>query len=611
MALRSFGRALNAVAATLCLTVAAPTSASAVVLTDAAATSINANPTPVAIYERQIDDLGIPNGFVPFLRSDARVDSGRDVSAHAAPDLNGDGTPEVMEVDLRYSYAIAEDATVPSLEYEAATRVIVRNGKTGRSIWKKRYDDDAWPIATSIGDDGRPGVVMVRGLWSQFGSARVRYVTLEALDGRRGSAVWTREYRSTSASSVLGDVSENGPMMIALFDAIDGDATDVMVALGTRVVTPDSNTVTTRVVVIDGRNGIERPHPTIDVGFDWWPLPYPAGDLDGDGLADYVTTNQDGVDLGQGQESPNRGPAVFARRGVDGTPIWTTTGIKMEDFALGYGTANVVGSKTTDVALMTYKGNSDVMYLLDGHYGTVRWVKNGYTMSSPGDLDGDRRPDVLLLNAKTNSAQGWRSFSQTAVRGVGTRIWDRGFKWHADSSPCPHQLCIGLGSTRTGWTDVQPDGVWDTLVFMTMHQTELFTDKASFLLNGKTGRVLLRDDAELQSPGVAVDRKGLDLIRFEDRDDPRLGAVNGKGRTLWRMDLRTERLVRRTTGFSSSGFTLPKDRCGDVVVNVTDGNDFFYAVIDGASGRVLWSRWISSAKARPRVVGRIDKNRAC
>lgn len=111
------------------------------------------------LADRQLEELGVPKRFLPFLDADAaKVRTGRDLYALPGPDLAGSPAPDLFEIDLRYSYSIQDrQQLVPAVDSEVNTRLTVRSGTDGDKLWTKRFDRDAWPLSMRLGKSGHNG----------------------------------------------------------------------------------------------------------------------------------------------------------------------------------------------------------------------------------------------------------------------------------------------------------------------------------------------------------------------------------------------------------------------------------------------------------------------
>ena len=560
---------------------------------------------------RSLAELGVPQRALDVMTGQTRVRHGRWMLAEPASDLNRDGTDDVFEVDTRYSFTVG-DAGAPSAEDEIRTTITARDGATGRALWRRRYDTGAWPLHWRVGSRGLPGALVIRDVYSMVAASGSTTLSFEALAGEKGRRLWERSYASTSSGTLVSWVAANQLVSLGRLNAFRGKGDDLLLGFSTVAGTLLTSTGATRTVLVKS-DGTEVHHPIVDVAVGWAPAPGDVGDLDGDGLDDVVSTSNPGLDPVEEQEPPTVGPMVHARKGNDGTPIWSQS-VEMNEYAYAWDLTDVAGTRTPEVGLDTLVDDYWHVYLLDGRYGTPWWSRAADWVHSPGDVDRDGRRDVFVTRWNASMERGTARFRQEAMTGWGDAIWTRRTEWDFDNLPCPRGLC-------TGWvwvqpddsSDAQPDGVDDMLLNMAIGQNVAFVDKAARVLDGRTGRVGFHADAALYAPQTAIDARGDDFVLLDVQENAiTLAAVDGRGRMLWGGPLRGPRKVLpRDVAHFAFGLHLPGDRCGDVLVDVFDDGNTFYAVVDGGTGRILWSRWSGPPAEHPSFASNRDLNPAC
>lgn len=559
--------------------------------------------------ERSLLRLGVPS---EVLDRQTDVETGRWLLAEPAGDLDGNGTDDVFEIDYRYRLTTG-DAGAPSPEDETTTTVTARDGATGRKLWRKRYDTDVWPLAWRVGESGRPGALVIGNVSSLLDPAGAVTLSFEGLTGARGRRLWNHEYTSTSTGTLVSWIAANQLVTIGRMDAFRGKGDDLLLGLATTAGTLVTSTGATRTVVIAGADGREVIHPIVDVAIGWTPAPGDVGDLDGDGLDDVVSTSNPGLDPGEEQEPPAIGSMVHARKGADGTPIWSQA-VDIAEYAYAWDLSDVAGTRAPEVGLDTLVNDHWGAYLLDGRSGRPWWVRPADWVHSPGDLDRDGKRDVVVTRWNVSMERGTMRFRQEAVQGWGKRLWSHRTEWDFANLPCPRGLCSGWAWVQPDdSSDLDPDAVDDMLVNMAIGQNVVVRDSAARVLDGRTGRVSFHRDAALYAPRTAIDGRGDDLVLLDvETGTIVLEAVDGRGRKLWGGPLRGPRKVLpRDVAHFAFGLRLPGDRCGDVLVDVFDGDDTFYAVLDGGSGRILWSRWSGAKTEHPSFAVNEDRNPAC
>ncbi|MGI8774798.1 MAG: FG-GAP repeat protein [Actinomycetota bacterium] len=576
-------------------------------------------PSIVTQTLRTMRELGMPDRLIDRLESRVDVASESDIFAIPVSDLDRDGTREIIEWKLTYSFSFSEgtqgDPLGPEEEFE--TIFIVRSGDNGKRLWRKSYEDLVFPVDT-IGADGRPGIVTIGGLISFFGPSGQRYLDFESLEGRSGKRQWQRSFAGVSAGDAFTQVSENSPISISFAQALAGKPVDIIVSLATEVSTLLTHSVAARVVVVDGSDGSETRHPSVDVGLDWMPYSGAVGDLDGDGLADYAVVNNPGIDLGGPQEPPSVGGTIYARRGTDGSEIWTTSGLELYDFGFAAGIPSVVGDKTREVVLITPNDpewRDFAVYLFDGGVGLQRWKKLGVGVMVPGDVDRDGRSDLVMADAWFNFEKHKAGFKVSAYRGSGRRIYRKSYRWSFEGLPCPMGYCSsGAGYGWGSGGDIQPDALKETFLLLQAHQDPGEPQTHTILADGRDGAAIHRGDGTTFPAFGAVDGRGDDLFRIETKGGISVVEVlDGRTqRTLLRTVIqRTRGLLPRSAYAFAETFGLPGDRCADIVINMWSGEGSYYAILDGGSGEPLWSRWNGERRSRPRFTSRSDLNTAC
>ena len=295
-----------------------------------------------------------------------------------AGDMNGDGVDEVL--DTRYH-----------AEGTSGERLVLfcRDGATGAVRWRKvlgpQADHVYLPGPQILGPRGLPGVVIVDIGGTTAGQTTTVSLRLLALDDT-GVKFWSH-YESGTIDSSTG-AEKHLPFPIGV-DAFQTKAEDWLLS---RLDSPggDNAPVTLTPLRVRGTDGT-----VVHVGSA---VTSPSGspgiadvpDLSGDGLPDVVL-----VVPGTGD-----GTGVLARRGVDGSQIWTNTSLTLNPGAsatsVGDVHASASGSPTVaDVAVNTgaptggglglplplpdptAPGTHGQVALLDGASGTQVWANDG------------------------------------------------------------------------------------------------------------------------------------------------------------------------------------------------------------------------------------------
>lgn len=606
------------VSAALILSLVQPARAEAPALLGPPRTSVG---TPAAFERtlRTMEELGVPQPMLDRMRGLESVETATDVYAIGVRDLDGDRSADVIEWRTTYSLSVdVGDQSDPfAAGEEAETVFTARSGKDGKKLWRKKYDDFVIPVITTVGD-GRRGVVTVGGLFSFFGWGE-RRLDLESLEGKTGKRLWARSFTSVEAGDYFNHVSTDAPVALGLGQTLPGKPVDVVVTLATEVSAPLASTTAARVVVVDGADGSVVTHAKVDVAVDWHPYADVVGDLEGDGLDDYVVVNDPGVDLGGPQEPPTLGGTIYARRGVDGSEIWTTSELDLNDFAWAYGIPHVAGGKAPEIAMLTPNDpywNDFALYLFDGSTGAVRWKKLGFGLMVPGDIDRNGTPDLFMGDGWVSLKKHRGAFISRAFQGSGRMIYKKVHRWRfQEGLPCPGDLCGGgWGYGFGGAGDVHPDALGEHYFYLHARRDPNPPEEYLAIGDGRDGSEIMTLDGRTYPAGSSIDGRGDDLFRIKTKDGiSTIEVLDGltQRRRLRTVIQRTRGVLPRSTDVWVDTFGLPGDRCADLIVNMWSDEGSYYAILDGGSAKVLWSFWDGAKNARPWFTNRQDLNRAC
>ena len=295
-----------------------------------------------------------------------------------AGDMNGDGIDEVL--DTRYH-----------AEGSRGERLVLfcRNGATGAVRWRKVLGPDPdhvyLPGAQLLGPKALPGVVIADIGGASAGQSTTVSLRLLALDDT-GVKFWSHSESGTIDASTGAE--NHLPFPIGV-DTFQTKAEDWLIA---RMDSPggDNAPVTLTPVRVRGTDGTVAHVGAAVASPDGSPGIADVPDLSGDGLADVVL-----VVPGSGD-----GTGVFARHGVDGTPIWTNTSLTLNPGASATPVGDVHASPdgspvVDDVAINTgtpsggglglplplpdptAPGDHGQVALLDGASGTQVWANDG------------------------------------------------------------------------------------------------------------------------------------------------------------------------------------------------------------------------------------------
>lgn len=538
-------------------------------------------------------------------------------------DMTGDGGDDVLVLDI--------DSGPGGLGLTGfSTTFRALDGRTGEPLWSRAFESDVvFPIEVTLGKKARTGVLVLTYDYDEDAT------TFLALDHRG-----RRAYRHTFVASTQMDdgfvTGREEVISFALQSSLSGRATDVLIGIAdVRQIPPVHPEVpsiagVTRTLVIDGRTGKRVEHSEPELGVGRVPVPVRAPDLDGDGLQDHLMTYvlpETGSDEESGLPTlPSlEGEFVRARRGTDGTRLWTSPSLELDE---GWDSPPLVtqvtlGDQTRDghdEALLgydsepfitpafdlAYPGDRKGVWSLSGRDGKVLWHRGVGYAAVLEDLDGDRRRDVLLVDDVNSGRAGTRV---TGASGLDARReWSRFFRVRkADDQTLESHL------GRAG--DLQPDGVSDFVLVQTLRREfengVEWAWVAEHLFSGASGKGL----GEIRTVwplGASVDGHGDDLFRWADDGFEILDGATRKQRIAVALEVP---LTLPTEGSALLAFParLDRDRCADFVGTLLSSTSTFAVGIDGGSGRLLWAKRQQGIDVGGPVTQtrRVDRNRAC
>ncbi len=566
---------------------------------------------------RMLTEMGAPRVLTEMLAKRQSVDTDTFMYPSLVGDLNGNGSQDIIESEVTFSFDFSGQSLTAS--EEAHTILRAREGKTGEKLWNLEWDDWVFPAGLRLGEKGDDGVLVIGGLFSFFTTSPTDgALTLDALSGS-GKELWRKSYPSLSQDSIVTYVYQDFPLILQRYDGYEGKAEDLILGLATFTGGLLSSTTATRVVTIDGRDGSDFAHPTIEVGLDFMPIPLRVRDLDDDGLDDYAIANGIGVDLDESQGVPSSGGTLYVRNGRTGLNIWTESGLPLYYYAIPIELPQVVMSGVPDVGLIAPSrpnGTRYMVHMFDGASGVKLWTRAGGNLFSNGDVDRDGVSDVFIEKDSYDREGHRLELERVALRGDGRVLYKRTIEWTFEALPCPRKLCFSDGfaySYRGG--DVQPDHLDENVVSMWAYQDPTFEESRFFVIDSRDGKTLFESDKGVYPAFGSVDGKGDDLFESDGGQGwISLRALTGdRGDELLALayEAEAELLDRRWDGYAEA-VDVTQSRCVEILHQAYGPKSTtYYSVIDGGSGRELWSRWFGPKGMAPKQVVRSDGNPAC
>ena len=545
------------------------------------------------LQDRALASLGAPAAVMnAAIHAAGRVsrdgtDTGRagavslDSALAPAGDFTGDGVRDVLDVRYQSVGSAAERLAL-----------FARNGANGKLLWRKTVPGASGhlvlPLPQRVGTGG-PGVVLVDvGLTTRNGvlTASLRLTALN----RHGRELWSHFESGTLAGTT--NVEHHLPLLVDANTLSSAVTPDLLIA---RLDAPggQDTSVTLTPVRVDGKDG--------SVASLGSPVTSPVGapslqdvpDLTGDRLADLVL-----VVPGTGD-----GTGVFARRGVDGSPVWSTTSLTLNVGATAMSVGDVHASSAgapaaDDIAVSsgspsggglglplpipdpTAPPQHGTVSLLDGASGSTVWTNTGDS-AYPVQLAGSPlvpATGVVQTDVTSDSTTTTATVTLTTYDDSGKSIYAATYKATTPTSAGDTNSALALVAPVG---DFEPDGSIDGVVLILVSSGSNSGGKLEYF-HGVDGSKV--DAGTAQPLGASTTGFGDDL--FTTTAQPQTGIVASVFRATDNSVLFT-RQIPQSKGLSTAdayGATLHRSRCADVLVTGQGRDNSASAVLSGIGG---------------------------
>jgi hypothetical protein len=527
-----------------------------------------------------------------------------------AGDFTRDGVRDVLDVRYQSVGSAAERLAI-----------FARNGANGKPLWHKTVPGATGhlvlPLPERVGS-GAPGVVLADVGLTTKSRVLTASLRLTAL-GRHGNTVWSHFESGTLDGTTNAD--HHLPLLVDASPLASTVTPDLLIA---RLDAPggQDSTVTLTPVRVRGSNG-----SVVSLG---GPVTSPVGapslvdvpDLSGDGFADIVL-----VVPGTGD-----GTGVYARHGLDGTPVWTSTSLTLNVGATATSVADVHASASgvpaaDDIAVSsgapsggglglpipvpdpTAPPAHGTVSLLDGATGSTVWTNTGDSAYAVHLAGSPLVPatGVVQTDVSSDSTTTTATVTLTTYDDTGKAIYAATY---TAKTPTSSDDTSGALALVAPVGDFEPDGSIDGVVLVVVSSGSNSGGTLDYF-RGVDGSTV--DTGAAQPLGASTTGSGDDL--FITTAKPRTGIV---ATVLQATDNNVlfSRSIPKSTGLSTAdafGAALHRSRCADVLVTGQGRDKAASAVLSGVGG-LDWVVRFDPGSTSPGTVyrpGAVAKQPAC
>ena len=552
---------------------------------------------PAAVLEAATHAAGrmTPTGAAAARAGAVSLDSG----LIPAGDVNNDGVHDVLDVRYQSVGSAAERLAL-----------FARSGATGKLFWEKTVPGAAGhlvlPLPQRVGPDVA-GVVLADVGVTTKNNVVTASLRLTALDGH-GVKRWSHFESGTLNGTT--NAEQHLPLLVDA-NTFESVTPDLLIA---RLDAPGGHDASTTLtpVRVRGSNG-----SVVTLGD---PVTSPVGppsiadvpDLSADGLADIVL-----VVPGTGD-----GTGVFARHGLDGTPIWSTTSLTLNVGATAAPVGDVHPSApgnpaADDIAVSsgpptggglglplpvpdpTAPPQHGTVSLLDGATGSTVWTNNGDSAYAVHEAGAPLVPatGVVQTDITSDSTTTTATVTLTTYDDSGKQVYAATYKASTPTSTDGANAAIVLVSPVG---DFEPDGSIDGVVLILVSSGSNSGGTLEYF-HGVDGSKVHTGAA--QPLGASTTGQGDDLVATIAK--PRSGVTARVFRATDDSQL-FSRQIMATTGLSTAdafGATLHRSACADVLVTGQGRDQAASAVLSGV-GSVDWVVRFAPGSTKPGTVHR-------
>lgn len=465
---------------------------------------------------------------------------GPQVDAIPIADVTGDHRDDIAETH----FSAARD------------NLVVRRGDSGKPVWTASQSGLlAVEYLPTVGSSGTLLTYSLdfTGEDVPVGFADLTTLTVSARDLKTGAVRWTSAHTGTELVTPFTYTVAALPMVDGVLTATAGLSPRVLLEQQSY---SDSTPCEAQPLLIDATTGATAPATPVAGAISCNLVT--VGDLDGDGVSDFITA-------GAGPRS-----LLVAASGAKGTPIWTRSDLVF-DYAYAFGASDFSGDRRPDVVAEVESSAStpSLVIGINGADGSSLWSKAADYAVALGDIDGDHRMDFRMVTRPSLS-----SIRYEGTSGTGKTLWSTTL-----SAPRTNGFAY---SESFSAGDVNSDGVNDIYVRWVGKRGDVALSDAQ--IDGRSGAA--HTTADLGYPYlVSIDGRGADLIKDgSSRGHLLVSTFDGAtDKHIW-----TSVLVTTATHLEDvyAGHFTASGR--DQVVITASGKGGYTAVLDTRTGRLLW-----------------------
>jgi hypothetical protein len=525
-------------------------------------------PSPVLSDIHATEDIPQANLETRLLQSLKKIEGGRHFVKEINPillgaecvcdlvrtvqDRTGDGVGEILV------------ATYSQLTYEVFTDLELLDGTTRESIFKKEaIPGAAFAVAAKVGDDGRPGLLVIS-LDMYGGYAKLQQ--LSALDAD-GSTMWVRN--QASIYEYLAGSEARSMQALAVGDLLEGPATDVVVAGSAQLARYRYQASEKHLFleVLDGSDGLPRTIYQRPGHFQWVEV-----EAFTDGGVSQILLETHRYSSGD----------LEMVNAVTGVTMWRHE--VRRSWYWGWVTVDILqnpGKEVIVYSATSRRSTWDILDPLDGSLLDSR-ISNGTRIADDADRNG--LDDFIFEGIAGENSQ---SIQQDLRRESGGRtLWRRSLR-----STTRAQYVDYTYTSISNAGDFDSDGVQELSVGHSYY-VDWGDDgiegagQTRFLLDGKNGGALGMKGEPLRA---SLDGDGDDLLQRSIRgENLRLTGTDGKlGTNLWEQIIEP-RDPPRSKGCYRWIYPLEKGDRVDLLVVIRGTDRDEELLLDGLTGEVLW-----------------------